>query len=143
MRRPAKFLLGGGAAALLTLGCLWLILLSPYGYEAPAWLEPVDEAADHPVFVYGTLRFAAVRWVVLGRRVAVDPAVLPDHRVRRLDIEAAPGERVEGVTFEVDADGLRRLDRYERLGVRYERVPRQLRDGREAWVYRRMVIDER
>ena len=34
----------------------------------------------------------------------------------------------------------RRLDRYKRLGIRYERVEATLDDGRRVWVYQRLPL---
>jgi gamma-glutamylcyclotransferase (GGCT)/AIG2-like uncharacterized protein YtfP len=79
-----------------------------------------------------------VRWVVTGRAGESRSAVLEDFRRTGLDLEEAPGERVEGEVITVSAEELARLDRYERLGIRYERVRLELADGREAWVYRRL-----
>ncbi|WP_338071771.1 gamma-glutamylcyclotransferase family protein [Billgrantia desiderata] len=118
-------------------GWLWLTMLSPYTYDRPAHL-PEIETGEHAVFVYGTLRFAPVRWVVMGRAGETETAVLEGFRRERLDLVEAPDERVLGELVVVDADELERLDRYERLGIRYQRVPMRLADGRMAWVYRRL-----
>lgn len=116
---------------------LWWTLLSPFGYEPPADLAPIAEG-PHAVFVYGTLRSGFVRWVVMGRSVESRPVVLEGFRREGLDLTEAPGERVVGELIEVSAEELARLDRYERLGIRYTRVRLALGDGREAWVYRRL-----
>jgi gamma-glutamylcyclotransferase (GGCT)/AIG2-like uncharacterized protein YtfP len=118
-------------------GWLWLTLLSPFTYDRPDHLPPI-EAGPHEVFVYGTLRSGLVRWVVTGRAGDSRPAILEDFRREGLDLMEAPGERVEGELITVSAEELARLDRYERLGLRYERVRLALADGREAWVYRRL-----
>ncbi|QOR38855.1 gamma-glutamylcyclotransferase [Billgrantia diversa] len=118
-------------------GWLWLTMLSPFIYERPDHLPDIKEG-EHVVFVYGTLRLAPIRWVVMRRAGETEPAFLEGFRREGLDLTEAPGERVEGEVIVVDADELKRLDRYERLGVRYERVPMRLDDGRMAWVYRRM-----
>lgn len=118
-------------------GWLWLTMLSPYTYERPEHLDPIGEG-PHEVFVYGTLRVPPVRWIVIGGRVETRPAHLEDWRRNGLDLEPAPGERVPGEVLSVAADELARLDRYERLGIRYERVRLPLADGSEAWVYRRL-----
>lgn len=124
-------------AMLAVLGWLWLTLLSPFTYERPDHLPAIEEGR-HAVFVYGTLRFAPIRWLVMGRAGETEPAVLEGFRRDGLDLSEAPGERVEGEVIVVDADELQRLDRYERLGLRYERVPMRLADGRRVWLYRRM-----
>jgi gamma-glutamylcyclotransferase (GGCT)/AIG2-like uncharacterized protein YtfP len=117
---------------------LWLTMLSPFTYDPPDELPAISEG-PHEVFVYGTLRFAPLRWVVMGRAGESEPAVLEDFRREGLDLAEAPGKRVEGEVIEVSAQELARLDRYERLGLRYERVRLRLADGREVWVYRRLA----
>jgi gamma-glutamylcyclotransferase (GGCT)/AIG2-like uncharacterized protein YtfP len=116
---------------------LWLTMLSPWTYERPEDLERIG-AGPHRVFVYGTLRHAPVRWLVMGRAGETEPAVLEDVVRNGLDLASAPGERVAGEVLVVGTGELYRLDRYERLGIRYERVKMTLEDGREAWVYRRL-----
>lgn len=118
-------------------GWLWLTMLSPFMYDRPEHLEPVAEG-PHRVFVYGTLRYAIVRWVVMGRAGEARPATLEGFQREGLDIIESPQASVEGEIIKVSADELARLDRYERLGLRYERVRLDLADGREAWVYRRL-----
>ncbi|MCA1769601.1 MAG: gamma-glutamylcyclotransferase [Halomonas sp.] len=118
-------------------GWLWLIMLSPFTYERPDHLAPID-AGPHKVFVYGTLRSGLVRWVVTGRAGESRSATLEDVRRTALDLEDAPGEYVMGEVITVSAGELARLDRYERLGIRYERVRLTLADGSAAWVYRRL-----
>ncbi|MGR4068242.1 gamma-glutamylcyclotransferase family protein [Billgrantia sp. C5P2] len=122
---------------LAVLGWLWLTMLSPFTYERPDHLPDIEEG-EHAVFVYGTLRLAPIRWVVMGRAGETEPASLEGFRRDGLDLAEAPGERVEGEVIVVDAGELQRLDRYERLGIRYERVPMRLEDGRMVWVYRRL-----
>ncbi|MDW7745117.1 gamma-glutamylcyclotransferase family protein [Halomonas sp.] len=135
--RPLKWL---GALALGTplalAGWLWLSLLSPWTYDRPDHLAPVQEG-PHRVFVYGTLTHAPVRWLVYGRVGDPEPAVLEGYRRNDLDLEKAPRGEVEGLVLTVDAGELARLDRYERLGIRYDRVQVTLADGRRAWAYRR------
>lgn len=130
----------GGIAALMVVVCgyLWFVLLSPYGYSMPAGLAPIDASRTHRVFAYGTLRCAPVRWLVMGRAAMPRPAVLPGSRAEGLNVVGDMSARTEGVVFEVTAAELLALDRYERLGVRYERVELPLGDGEAAWVYRRL-----
>lgn len=125
------------ASPLAVAGWLWLTMLSPWTYERPDHLAPVSAGA-HRVFVYGTLRHAPVRWLVYGRTGSPEPAVLEAYRRDGLDIDPHPDGRVEGLLLRVDADELARLDRYERLGERYERVRVTLVDSRRAWTYRRL-----
>ncbi|NWN83574.1 MAG: gamma-glutamylcyclotransferase [Halomonas sp.] len=135
LRHPLALVLFGSPLAVG--GWLWLTLLSPFTYDRPEHLAPIDEG-PHRVYVYGTLRLPPVRWIVIGEAVETRPAYLEDWRRTRLDLEPAPGERVPGEVFTVDTEALARLDRYERLGIRYERVRITLADGSEAWVYRRL-----
>lgn len=117
---------------------LWWTLLSPWGYAPPAGLPPYTDG-PHTVFVYGTLRHELVRRIVVGRPVEGVPAGLADYRKTGLDLQPAAGESVQGERIRVSTPELRRLDRYERLGIRYERVRLPLEDGSEAWVYRRVA----
>lgn len=135
-RLRALLLVLAGLTVLVALW-LWLTLLAPFTYDRPEDLPPVAEG-PHRVFVYGTLRFDIVRWAVMGRAGQTRPAVLEGFRREGLDVDRAPGAEVEGEVVEVSAEQLARLDRYERLGLRYERVTVELADGTEAWVYRRL-----
>ncbi|MDO8863403.1 gamma-glutamylcyclotransferase family protein [Haliea sp. E1-2-M8] len=126
------------ALTLLPVLYLWWLLLSPGGYSLPAGFELAPATGEQQVFVYGTLRNALVRRLVLGRPVATEEAFLPDYRKQGLDIEPQPGAGVHGEVLTLEPPGLRRLDRYERLGIRYERVQATLGDGRQVWVYRRL-----
>ncbi|SES16939.1 Uncharacterized conserved protein YtfP, gamma-glutamylcyclotransferase (GGCT)/AIG2-like family [Vreelandella subterranea] len=118
-------------------GWLWLTMLSPWFYERPDDLADIEQRT-HQVFVYGTLRYAPVRWVVMGGSGDPEPATLEGHQRNGLDLSPSPGSQVKGLRLSVTADQLARLDRYERLGVRYERVEKQLADGTRAWVYQRL-----
>lgn len=124
------------ACTLLPVLYLWWLLLSPGGYSQPAGLELQPATGEQRVFVYGTLRNPGVRWLVVGRPVPTEEAFLPDYRKQGLDITPAPGAGVQGELLTVQPPGLQRLDRYERLGIRYERFEATLDDGRRAWVYR-------
>ena len=130
---------GAVVSALLGAGALWFALLSPFGYRAPEGLAAIDETRTHRVFAYGTLRNPVVRRVVVGRWTHALSSSLPDHRRVALDVLPEPGARTDGLTFEVSAEELRRLDRYERVGIRYERIEKRLDDGQNAWVYRRIA----
>ncbi|SHE93370.1 Uncharacterized conserved protein YtfP, gamma-glutamylcyclotransferase (GGCT)/AIG2-like family [Modicisalibacter ilicicola DSM 19980] len=125
------------AALAILLFYLWFVLLSPFGYETPDDLPPVA-AGEHQVFVYGTLRFGMVRWLVYGRWDDPQEATLSGFRRDELDLEKAPEVQVNGYLLDVDAEELRRLDRYERLGIRYRRERVTLDNGTSAWVYRRL-----
>lgn len=117
---------------------LWFVLLSPWGFSLPAGSAMPHAEAPHRVFVYGTLRWRPVRWAVLGQDVPVELSSLPGYRKQGLDVQPSSGDVVQGEVLVVDAQALRRLDRYERLGVRYERVAKTLSDGSRAWVYQRI-----
>lgn len=124
---------------LLAAGGTWYLMLSPWGYDAPPGLAPIEQGVPHRVFAFGTLRNPLVRGLVIGRHAPTQAAVLPGHAKVGLDVRPQPGAQTAGEVFVVDAGELRRLDRYERLGVRYERVELELEDGRPAWVYRRLA----
>lgn len=126
-----------GLAVLMLPLYLWWILLSPWGYAPPVGLPPYTEG-PHAVFVYGTLRHDLLRCIVVGRQVASAPVRLPGYRKIGLDLRPAAGESVAGERFIVSTPELRRLDRYERLGIRYERIKLSLADGTRAWVYLRV-----
>ncbi|MGO1233585.1 MAG: gamma-glutamylcyclotransferase family protein [Marinobacter sp.] len=117
---------------------LWLTFASPFGYNPTVDLPTIDEDATYEVFVYGTLTQPWVRWLVMGRAGESEPAKLPGYRKEELDIKPADGAVIKGEVITVNADELRALDRYERLGVRYERMKLTLEDGESAWVYRLM-----
>lgn len=119
-------------------GYLWLTFASPFGYNPTADLPEIDDNATYQVFVYGTLTKPWVRWLVTGRAGDSKPAKLPGFQKEDLDIKPVAGAVTEGEVITVSADELRALDRYERLGVRYERVKITLQSGNEAWVYRLM-----
>ncbi|UYO74448.1 gamma-glutamylcyclotransferase [Halomonas qinghailakensis] len=118
-------------------GWLWLTMLSPWFYERPAHL-PVIEQRTHHVFVYGTLRYSPVRWVVMGSSGNPQPARLEGFTKEGLDLAPDANSVVEGLRLAVTADQLARLDRYERLGIRYERIKQTLSDGSRVWVYVRL-----
>ncbi|MGM0634381.1 MAG: gamma-glutamylcyclotransferase family protein [Pseudomonadota bacterium] len=132
-------LLSTGLAIVVTPLIFWLIMLSPLTYKYPDdWRMP-DSDRSHPVFVYGTLTAAPVRWLVMGRTGDPEQYTLEGFERQGLDLRKSEESRVEGLLLEVSASELRRLDRYERLGIRYERVRVPLDDdGRSAWVYRRL-----
>ncbi|MWJ28177.1 gamma-glutamylcyclotransferase [Halomonas sp. ZH2S] len=130
-----------GLVAMGVAGWLWLSMLSPWFYDRPESLAPIENR-QHNVFVYGTLRFAPVRWLVMGSTGTPEPAVLEGYRREGLDLKADDDAQVEGLRLEVSADELRRLDRYERLGIRYQRDKLKLEDGTSAWVYRRFPEHE-
>lgn len=136
IRIRGKYLaFAAGLAFILMLGHIWYALFSEIGYQAPEDLPAVDPNVEHRVFAYGTLRFSPVRWLVIGQHATPQPARIENFRREGLNIEPALGEQLEGVVFTVSAEQLRQLDRYERLGVKYQRIRLPLHDGTRAWVY--------
>lgn len=130
-----------GAGIVVLIAWMWFSLLSPWGYAPPAHLQPIEQGTTHQVFVYGTLRQPLVRWLVIGRSPSAQPATLPGFRKQGLNLIPESGARAPGEVFVVDADELRRLDRYERLGIRYQRSSLTLASGATAWVYHRLDND--
>lgn len=116
----------------------WLILLSPWGYERPDDVADIEQRT-HQVFVYGTLTYAPVRWLVIQANGHPQPARLENYRKNGLDLSFAEKAHVDGLRLSVTPEQLRKLDRYERLGVRYTRQQITLADGSRAWVYRRLA----
>ncbi|MCH8538976.1 MAG: gamma-glutamylcyclotransferase [Alkalimonas sp.] len=127
------------ASALAVWWLLWLYLLGPIGYSAPERFEYSDE--PYQVFVYGTLKQPWVRRFIIGRTVDVTADTLTGYARDGLDLVAAPEASTTGLRFEVSANEMQRLDRYERLGVRYQRKQVVLDSGSQAWVYRRIAVD--
>ncbi|SEQ03184.1 Uncharacterized conserved protein YtfP, gamma-glutamylcyclotransferase (GGCT)/AIG2-like family [Amphritea atlantica] len=137
MGKPIRYILATlSAFMIMAVGYLWLTFASPFGYNPPDNLPVIEEHATYPVFVYGTLTKPWVRWLVMGRSGDVELAELPGFRKDKLDIQVDNGAVIKGQLIMVNANEFRALDRYERLGVRYERVEVTLQDGRSAWVYR-------
>ncbi len=126
---------------------LWFTMLSPWYYQRPPDLAPVAEG-PHQVFVYGTLRYAPIRYLVMGTSGSPEAASLGGYRRCGLNIapiktpsvtKPAPDRVINGLMLDVSAVELARLDRYERLGVRYTRRRITLEDDTRAWVYRRLA----
>jgi gamma-glutamylcyclotransferase (GGCT)/AIG2-like uncharacterized protein YtfP len=103
-------------------------------------IELPQEPGPHRLFVYGTLRSQLMRFIVTGRTQEAEPVALSGFRRENLDIIRDPDARVEGYVVHVSNSELRRLDRYERTGLRYERVRVTLDDGTSAWVYRLLPV---
>ncbi|MCK0744993.1 gamma-glutamylcyclotransferase family protein [Chromohalobacter nigrandesensis] len=132
-----------GVAAVLVIvlgvGYLWYAFQSPYGYAAPANPPIMDRRLEHhTVFVYGTLRYAPIRWLIMGRAGTATPATLRGYTRDELDISPAANAQVDGYTLSVTNDELKKLDRYEHLGERYRRINVKLASGQSAWVYQRL-----
>jgi hypothetical protein len=115
-----------------------VMLVGPEGI-APPDAEPVlrrRAEAEVPVFAYATLTSPLVRFFVTLQAQETTPARLPGYTRRGRDIDPDPGGSVAGVVFDVTPAELRRLDLYERVGERYERIRVRLADGTAAWAYR-------
>ncbi|KFF49184.1 hypothetical protein GY26_09825 [Gammaproteobacteria bacterium MFB021] len=121
-------------------GWFWYTYKSPYGYHPvePAMVDTRIPRQD--VFVYGTLRQGWIRWLVTGRAGDSRPATLAGYRKQDLDVIADDEGQVDGEIISVTPDELRALDRYERVGVRYQRESVKLEDGSIVWIYR--LIDK-
>jgi len=132
-----RCLLGSALVALIIVVWLWLTMLSPWFYERPAHLPDIEQRS-HQVFVYGTLRYAPVRWMVMYASGNPTKAILEGYERTNLDLATNQEAHVDGLLLEVTPYQLARLDRYERLGIRYERVKQTLADGTTAWVYVRL-----
>ena len=126
-----------GSTATLVVAYLWWALLSPHGYQAPDDLPPINPDIEHRVFVYGTLRQAWIRRLIIGEHPPPEPALLANHRREGLDVRPDTDAQVEGLVLQVEPAQLARLDRYERLGIRYDRIEVMLADGSRAWIYQR------
>lgn len=116
---------------------LWWVFVSPFGYSSQT-VDNLSEHANYRVFAYGTLTNPVIRWLIIHQNVQTESAQLRDYHRDGLDVHARKGAITEGIVFEVDAKALRKLDRYERVGERYERVKMSLADGSQAWVYQRL-----
>jgi gamma-glutamylcyclotransferase (GGCT)/AIG2-like uncharacterized protein YtfP len=105
------------------------------------------------VFVYGTLKRGGENHRVLAGQRFVGPArTEPAFRLYQLDgypgmVEADGGLSIEGEIWEVDREGLGRLDRLEGTDAGlYARVPIRLLPPHdttevEAYLYRQSVAD--
>jgi len=116
----------------------WWTFVSPYNYSPPNSIVVEADAGAQRVFAYGTLRNPLVRLLIIRESTDPTPAYLPGYRKQGLDIVKVDSAKTDGVVFSVTPQGLRRLDRYERLGERYQRLQLTLADGKTAWVYQRL-----
>lgn len=121
---------------ILAIGYLWLTFSSPFLYNPPENLPTIEENSTYAVFVYGTLTKPWVRWLVMGRAGEGKSAELLGFRKDKLNIIEDDKMITKGKLIKVNANELRALDRYERLGVRYDRIKVTLKDGKSAWVYK-------
>ena len=123
---------------IIAMGVWWWIWLNPYSFNFSETTLDIDPEAEHRVFAFGTLTNPFVRSLVIRAYVPTVPAELEGYRRHRLDLLPDDDAVTQGRIFYVTAAQLRRLDRYERVGVRYERYLYYLADGKPAWVYRRI-----
>jgi gamma-glutamylcyclotransferase (GGCT)/AIG2-like uncharacterized protein YtfP len=137
-----KLLLPGGLVLTLLLliigGWSWWTFVSPHAYSPPSSSVIAIDAGEQRVFAYGTLGNPLIRLLITRERTQTSPAHLPGYRKQGLDIIEADTAKTTGVVFSVTPQGLRRLDRYERVGERYQRLQVTLTDGEPAWVYQRL-----
>lgn len=127
-----------GLALLLVLATFVSIRHAPFylpDIGPPAMAEVEGKVG---VFGYATLSNPVVRLIVVGRVVPASPARLEGFRREGRMLVPDSDAVVDGRLFKVGSDGLHRLDRYERLGERYERLTMTLADGTEAQVYMRL-----
>jgi len=100
------------------------------------------------VFVYGTLMSGGRNAGLMAGAQPLGPAVTADAvwRLEQFNSASSPGRqtpalrkggtaRVMGEVWEVDAEGLARLDRLEQNGVRYLRELVALKGGGTAWAW--------
>lgn len=95
----------------------------------------------HRVFVYGSLKQGFHNNRVLGNAEFCGSTKTDYARYSMLDLGAFPAviksgdHRISGEVYEVDDDGLERLDFLEGNGSLYLREQVALCDGTEAWCY--------
>jgi hypothetical protein len=104
------------------------------------------------LFSYGTLQLESVQLSSFGRVLAGSRDAMPGFKKSLVEItdpdvlatsgerfhpivtpSDAPGDKVDGMVFEITAAELAAADRYEVSD--YKRVEVTLRSGRKAWVY--------
>ena len=88
----------------------------------------------HHIFVYATLRHALVRACVCRRFVRGTPAILYGYTKKGRTIIPNTDAQTNGLLIRVSDTELTRLDRYERVGKKYDRVQIAI-DTTHAWVY--------
>ena len=95
------------------------------------------------IFSYGTLQKTCIQKQILKRTLSGQPDELHGYQVRQVDLGhgniypmVCPKDNhvVEGTIFEITAQELTLIDRYETHA--YERVSTVLCSGKQAWVYR-------
>lgn len=92
------------------------------------------------VFVYGTLTNPIIRSIACWCFTGATPVDAPGYQKVGLDIVVDEQEVVTGKIIQVSPQELRRLDRYERVPVRYKRERIIIADT-EHWVYIKETTD--
>ena len=135
LSKTQALLLLSGLLPLLLASYWWLVWQSPWLYQPPVDLPAVDDRESHLVFAYGTLKSPLVRMIVTHRISSGEAARLPGFEKQGLNIVPSEESHTRGIVFEATPEELRRLDRYERIGIRYGRREHELSSGQTAWVY--------
>ncbi|SEA57000.1 Gamma-glutamyl cyclotransferase, AIG2-like [Alkalimonas amylolytica] len=120
----------------LTLWLLWLWWPAPFFFTPDESVE--YQQPSYQLFAYGTLRNRFVRKLVTGGDVKVTVDELAGFEREGLNIVANEAAVTVGVRMQVSKRQMQRLDRYERLGLRYCRFQVFLTSGEQAWVYQRL-----
>ncbi|CUS49160.1 MAG: AIG2-like family [Idiomarinaceae bacterium HL-53] len=120
----------------ITIFAAWWTWVSPYNFTYSETTLTLEPEAEHRVFVFGTLKNPIIRSFIMRTYAPTERALLPGYQKTKLDLKPNAEANTEGVVFYATSAQLRRLDRYERVGVKYERYCYTLANGDEAWVYR-------
>lgn len=88
-----------------------------------------------PLFVYGTLTYCPIRFLVYGECGESTAAKLPGYAQAGLDLRLDANATTTGELLWVKPDELKRIDRYEDAGTSYFRIPVTLDSGLTAWTY--------
>lgn len=114
---------------------LWQ-LMSWWRFESPLSLG--YQQSHYQVFVYGTLKQPLIRRLIVGAQIEAVPTQLEGFQKSGLTIVPQVDGVVAGYLITLTATQMQRVDRYERLGVRYCRFEVVLASGDNAWVYQRL-----
>ncbi|MCC5826504.1 gamma-glutamylcyclotransferase family protein [Alkalimonas sp.] len=135
-RQVAGFITAIVLMVCFTLWLLWLWWPAPFFFMPDERVEYQQQS--YQLFAYGTLRNRLVRKLVTGRDVKVTVDELAGFERQGLNIVANEAAVTAGVRMQVSKRQMQRLDRYERLGLRYCRFQVFLTSGEQAWVYQRL-----
>jgi gamma-glutamylcyclotransferase (GGCT)/AIG2-like uncharacterized protein YtfP len=132
-------LFAGGLVVLMSAAIyvrLDMALYTPPSNLTPPVSERIDAQDGRiPVFVYGTLQHKPLRLLLYGRWDDQSPATLTGYRREGRTIVPDRFASVAGSVIWVSAEELKTLDRYERLGIEYDRIPVALDNGLRTWAY--------